>query len=130
MSHQLVEKCVKAFQPIQMASEAMSGEQYVTISQVVPLVHILMKTTAERAAQGCQVSDELNRQLAIHFAHFADPTHRFRWTAACYLDPRFKEHAFKQIANGRPSDACQQVVNRLKTELLTTMLWGNDRHTR
>ena len=111
----LVETSVKALEPFQMISVDMCGDKYVTISKVLPLVHILKSKTSKRANDfSCQVSLELNHWLHHYFPNIEE---QHIWAASCYLDPRFKSHAFSRPANPRASSQLDRVIDRIKGEI-------------
>ena len=102
----IIHLAINAFEPIQQVSEEMSGEKYATISSVIPLSRLL-KQEAKRLSATCVISAKILEYLNQYFNNTEES---YRLAAATFLDPRFKQYAFKDPRN---VDVC---INRLKTE--------------
>lgn len=107
---EVLESLQKALKPLQDFTDALSGEEYVTISYVRPVLH-LFKTSLLAHEEG---ESELCKSIKTHIAEYlnakyADPAASDLLDMASLVDPRFRDkyipsekiNAVKKHAAGR-----------------------------
>lgn len=99
---------IDALRPFEEATREVSTEKHVSVSKVIPLVSVLLRTASASDRQGSKLAAELSAQCH----------HRFRaietfygLAVSTYLDIRFKNLGFRDSANVEPVKA------RLITEM-------------
>lgn len=99
---------IDALRPFEEATREVSTEKHVSVSKVIPLVSVLLRTASASERQGSKLAAELSAQCH----------HRFRsietfygLAVSTYLDIRFKNLGFRDSANVEPVKA------RLITEM-------------
>lgn len=85
-----------ALRPFEEVTREISSEKHVSISKVIPLVTLLLRSAASHEAQGSKLAAVLSAQCQ----------HRFRsietfhgLSTSPYLDVRFKNFGFRDMAN-------------------------------
>lgn len=85
-----------ALKPFEEVTREISSEKHVSVSKVIPLVALLLRSTAAHEAQGSKLATVLSTQCQ----------HRFRGietfyglSTSTYLDIRFKKIGFRDTAN-------------------------------
>lgn len=104
----LISLSIDALRPFEEITREISSEKHVSVSKVIPLVSLLLKSAASNERQGNTLAAELSAQCQ----------RRFRGIETCYglavstyLDIRFKNLGFRDMANVEPVKA------RLITEM-------------
>ena len=104
----MVSLSLDALRPFEEVTREVSSEKHVSVSKVIPLVTLLLRSTASFEAKGSKLAAVLSAQCQ----------HRFRGIEAfyglsisTYLDTRFKNFGFRDMAN----------VEALKKRLITEM---------
>lgn len=85
-----------ALRPFEVVTREISSEKHVSVSKVIPLVALLLRSTASHETQGSKLAAVLSTQCQ----------HRFRGietfyglSTSTYLDIRFKNIGFRDMAN-------------------------------
>lgn len=97
----------KVLKPLANVTDALSGEKYVTISAVLPLLK-LMKGALEEDEEDSQVSKNLKRFIQEYLEEVHKSQPRKLLFKATLLDPRFKDHV--------PMDELRQAKQELSVE--------------
>uniref|UniRef100_A0A3Q2CC25 HAT C-terminal dimerisation domain-containing protein n=1 Tax=Cyprinodon variegatus TaxID=28743 RepID=A0A3Q2CC25_CYPVA len=99
---------LNALRPFEEVTKEISAEKHVSISKVVPLVSLLLRSLCASEQEGSKLAAELSAQCHRRFR----ATETFYGLAAStYLDIRFKNLAFRDSSNVEPVKA------RLVTEM-------------
>lgn len=112
----VLESVNQALQPLEEFTDALSGESYVSVSYVKPVLHLLKTSVlAEK-----QEDSELTRSIKIKILNYMickydDSATQELLDMACFMDPRFK-------ANYIHSDKVSHIKTRVMAEMQTTTL--------
>ena len=93
-------------QPFLQATENISGEKYVSISMIIPLTQLLLRSCS--AGPNIPLCQNLIQELNKRFSRIEQ---RYTMAVATLLDPRFKKIAFADTS------AVDQAVRRLQGEV-------------
>ena len=92
----MVSLSLDTLRPFEEVTREVSSEKHVSVSKVIPLVTLLLRSTASFEAKGSKLAAVLSAQCQ----------HRFRGIEAfyglsisTYLDTRFKNFGFRDMAN-------------------------------
>uniref|UniRef100_A0A671XLS4 HAT C-terminal dimerisation domain-containing protein n=1 Tax=Sparus aurata TaxID=8175 RepID=A0A671XLS4_SPAAU len=99
---------INALRPFEEATREISTEKHVLVSKVIPLVSLLLRTTATSERQGSKLAAELSVQCLRRFRAIETC---YGLAVSTYLDTRFKNLAFRDSTNVEPVKA------RLVTEM-------------
>nr|XP_020464748.1 zinc finger BED domain-containing protein 1-like [Monopterus albus] len=102
---------IDALRPFEEATRDISTEKHVSVSKVIPLVSLLLKSTANSERQGSKLAAELSAQCLRRFRAIET---FYGLAVSTYLDIRFKNLAFRDSSNVEPVKA------RLVTEMSQT----------
>ena len=89
------------------ATEDISGEEYVSISLIIPLTKMLLKVVS--SSPSVPLQPLLQREIQRRFSQIE---HRFTLAVSTLLDPQFKKLIFSDMA------AVDKIVRRLKEDVL------------
>jgi hypothetical protein len=92
------------------ATEDISGDKYISISLIIPLVKMLLKVVS--SGRDVPLPYLLQRELQRRFSQIE---HRFTLAIATLLDPRFKTLAFADTS------AVERVVRKIKEDILNKL---------
>lgn len=96
-----ISQAIEALKPFEEATREMSGEQYLTISKVIPLVCLLQKAATSAGQKGNTLASLLAMQCKRRFQNIE---HNHTLAASTFLDPRFKNMSFVTLEMLKPSN--------------------------
>lgn len=97
-----------ALRPFEEVTREISSEKHVSVSKVIPLVTLLLRSTASHEAQGSKLAAVLSAQCQHSFKGIETFS---GLSTSTYLDTRFKNFGFRDMAN----------VDTVKKRLLAEM---------
>lgn len=99
---------IEALKPFEEVTREISTEKHVSVSKVMPLVSLLLRSTASNDCQGSNLAAELSAQCQRRFRGIET---FYGLAVSTYLDPRFKNLGFRDMAN------VESLKGRLITEI-------------
>ncbi|XP_038163162.1 E3 SUMO-protein ligase ZBED1-like [Cyprinodon tularosa] len=109
---EVLESIHKALHPLQEFTDALSGEEYVSISYLKPVLHLLSTSVLAENQEDTDLTRSIKtKALAYLTDKYSDPSIQELLDVASFLDPRFKT---KYIA----ADNIPTIKTRLKTEIM------------
>ena len=123
-----IKQIVSVLKSFEKATREMSSESFVSLSKIIPLVHLLQgslggtATLAGNQSQSPEVrlKAELKRQLKRRFSQ-VESHHTL--SASTILDPRFKKIAFSS------ADSAERTIERISGEVCNVILNDTDEST-
>ena len=106
---ELMQDAVGLLASFKSVTTEVSGEAYVSLSKVIPLVRSLQKLTISSTSKS-QLRDKLIANIAYRFGT-VENNHLL--AASTFLDPRFKQIAFTQISAA--NDCEKRLLNEMGT---------------
>ena len=108
----VLESVNKAIQPLQEFTDALSGESYVSVSYVKPVLH-LMKTELLAETEGDSQLTETIREKILDYMNtkFDDEDTQDLLDMASFVDPRFK---ITYISSEKVADIKARVLSEMK----------------
>ena len=104
-----VKMVVKALGPFDVVVQELCGENFTTLSKVLPLVYSLQDYYLSLQTEECNpLISELLNQLERHFPCLEE---KYEFAVSTFLDPRFKKFAFRS----------QEIMQGLETQLIRQM---------
>lgn len=87
----VLESINNALSPLQEFTDALSGEDYVSVSYLKPVLHLLRTATLTESDQDTDLTKEI-KSRALHYIEdkYNDPVTQELLDIASFLDPRFK----------------------------------------
>ncbi|XP_061585714.1 E3 SUMO-protein ligase ZBED1-like [Cololabis saira] len=108
----VLESIHKALHPLLDFTDALSGEEYVSISYLKPVLHLLATSILAEDQEDTDLTRSIkNKVLAYLNEKYKDPIIQELLDVASFLDPRFKTRYIT-------ADNIPTVKTRLKTEML------------
>uniref|UniRef100_A0A3Q3QX58 HAT C-terminal dimerisation domain-containing protein n=1 Tax=Monopterus albus TaxID=43700 RepID=A0A3Q3QX58_MONAL len=99
---------IEALKPFEEVTREISNEKHVSVSKVIPLVSLLLRSTASYECQGSKIAAELSAQCQRRFRGIET---FYGLAVSTYLDARFKNLGFRDMAN------VESLKGRLITEI-------------
>uniref|UniRef100_A0A1X7V992 Uncharacterized protein n=1 Tax=Amphimedon queenslandica TaxID=400682 RepID=A0A1X7V992_AMPQE len=99
-----------ALSPLVEFTDVMSGEQYVTISAVLPIVNLLKTSDLKESSSDKALTNELHLNIITDLSNRNqedDVLHLLE--VACFLDPRFKDKFISSIEHTTEIMVCNVV---------------------
>ena len=120
---EVLESIHKALHPLLEFTDALSGEEYVSISYLNPVLHFFA-TSVLAEAEDTDLTKSIKTKVQAYLSNKnGDPNIQELLDVACFLDPRFK---IQYIS----ADNIPAIKTRLKTEMVDlaqrTYHWVND----
>ncbi len=104
----MISLSIDALRPFEEVTREISTEKHVSVSKVIPLVALLLRSTATYQCQGSKLAAELSAQCQRRFRGIET---FYGLAVSTYLDIRFKNLGFRDMTNVEP------VKGRLITEI-------------
>ncbi|XP_071056773.1 E3 SUMO-protein ligase ZBED1-like [Onthophagus taurus] len=106
---QEIEEVTRLLQPLEVATKELCGENYVTDSKIIPMIHCLSKKISEMSSS-LQIAKDLQKSLTLEINQRFGNVEEIRLMAvSTILDPRFKKIHFQNLT------ACSTAVEHLET---------------
>ncbi|XP_057689438.1 E3 SUMO-protein ligase ZBED1-like [Corythoichthys intestinalis] len=110
----VLEAISKALAPLVEFTDALSGEEYVTISSVKPVLHILRSRVLAKEEEDVALTKQLKSDILAYLEEkFSAPTTTELLDIACFVDPRFKNSYIS-------ADRVPAIQEKMKTEMEST----------
>lgn len=106
----------KTLNPLMEFTDALSGEEYVSMSYVKPVLHLLNNTVLPLADDDTDLTNDMKRAILKYFNEkYSDPATDDLLDMASFVDPRFRVHHDKSSCrnSGTARDtscACHRVT--------------------
>ncbi len=92
----MISHSADALRPFEEVPKEVSTEKHVSVSKVIPLVSLLLRSTASYECQGSKIAAELSAQCLRRFRCIET---FYGLAVSTYLDTRFKNLGFRDVAN-------------------------------
>ncbi|KAK0141185.1 Zinc finger BED domain-containing protein 1 [Merluccius polli] len=86
----------KALHPFQELTDALSGEEYVSVSYLKPVLHLLRTKTLVEEPKDVEFTKPIKFRALHYLDEYSDPDTQELLDAASFLDPRVKMHYISQ----------------------------------
>lgn len=107
----MLEAVSKALAPLMEFTDALSGEEYVTIPSVKPVLHILHSRVLAEEEDDVELTKAIKSDILAYLDEkFSDPTTEELLNTAGFVDPRFK-------ASYISADRVPAIQEKMKTEM-------------
>ncbi|XP_045076134.1 E3 SUMO-protein ligase ZBED1-like [Coregonus clupeaformis] len=108
----VLESIHKALHPLLEFTDALSGEEYVSISYLKPVLHLFATSVLAEDAEDTDLTKSIKTKVLAYLNNkYGDPNIQELLDVACFLDPRFK---IQYIS----TDNIPAIKTRLKTEIV------------
>uniref|UniRef100_A0A9J8ALC4 BED-type domain-containing protein n=1 Tax=Cyprinus carpio carpio TaxID=630221 RepID=A0A9J8ALC4_CYPCA len=108
----VLESIHKALHPLLEFTDALSGEEYVSISYLKPVLHLFATSVLAEDAEDTDLTKSIKTKVLAYLNNkYGDPNIQELLDVACFLDPRFK---IQYIS----TDNIPAIKTRLKTEMV------------
>ncbi|XP_041654994.1 scavenger receptor cysteine-rich type 1 protein M130-like [Cheilinus undulatus] len=109
---QVLETITEALKPLQDFTDALSGEEYVSVSYVKPVLHLLNSDILKPKEDKAGLSEDIKKKVLDYLNEkYSDPGTDELLTVATFLDPRFK-------ASYKTDEKLEEVKKRAATEIV------------
>ncbi|KAK0151882.1 Zinc finger BED domain-containing protein 4 [Merluccius polli] len=109
---QVLESIHKALHPLLDFTDALSGEEYVSISYLKPVLHLLATSVLAEDQEDTDLTTSIKTKVLAYLKDkYSDPSIQELLDVASFLDPRFKTQYIT-------ADNIPTIKTRLKTEML------------
>jgi len=89
-----MESIHKALHPLLEFTDALSGEEYVSISYLKPVLHLFATSVLAEDAEDTDLTKSIKTKVLAYLNDkYGDPNIQELLDVACFLDPRFKKHS-------------------------------------
>ncbi|XP_061608235.1 E3 SUMO-protein ligase ZBED1-like [Phyllopteryx taeniolatus] len=115
---EVLEAVNKVLSPLQDFTDALSGEQYVSVSYLKPVLSLFNTSIFAEEESDTQLTKDLKRNiLGDLIEHYSDPVTRDLLEIASLLDPRFRNKYIDEEKVDRVlSRAVEEIVSLIKTQ--------------
>ncbi|XP_034446787.1 uncharacterized protein LOC117764819 [Hippoglossus hippoglossus] len=108
----VLESIHKALHPLLEFTDALSGEEYVSISYLKPVLHLFATSVLAEDAEDTDLTKSIKTKVLAYLNNkYGDPNIQELLDVACFLDPRFKTQFIS-------TDNIPAIKTRLKTEMV------------
>ncbi|XP_051806757.1 zinc finger BED domain-containing protein 4-like isoform X4 [Acanthochromis polyacanthus] len=88
----VLESINSALKPLQEFTDILSGEEYVSVSYLKPVLHLLKSTTLAAKEEDTDLTKTIKSKIIAYLEkHYSDPATRELLDVASLLNPRFKK---------------------------------------
>ncbi|XP_041849218.1 E3 SUMO-protein ligase ZBED1-like [Melanotaenia boesemani] len=88
---EVLESINKAIGPLQEFTDALSGEAYVSVSYLKPVLHLLRTSTLTRSDEDTDLTKEIKSRALVYIEDkYSNPATQELMDMTSFLDPRFK----------------------------------------
>ncbi|XP_052413836.1 E3 SUMO-protein ligase ZBED1-like [Carassius gibelio] len=108
---EVLESVNKALKPLQDFTDALSGEEYVSISYLLPVLRLLNTQTLAADEEDTELTCSIKTKVLGYMeAKYEDPATQTLLNIATFLDPRFKKDYI-------PKEQREEISLRIKSEM-------------
>lgn len=113
---EVLESVNKAVKPLQDFTDALSGEAYVSVSYIKPVLHLFKTNLLQPEEEDIELTKTIKRNIMQYFDDkYSDPVKNELLDMSSLMDPRFRTTYID-------SDKVEQVKERAVTELMSLSL--------
>lgn len=120
----ILESVNKALKPLQVFTDVLSGEGYVSISFVKPAIHLLNTVHLAEEEGDSELTKTIKEKVLEYMnTKFDDPKTQELLDVACFVDPRFKAN---YISSEDVADIKARVMSEMKAaaqKVIDTRAW-------
>lgn len=111
----VLESINQALQPLQEFTDALSGERYVSVSYVKPVLHLMNTSILAAKEEDSDLTKSIKMKILEYMnTKYDNPATQELLDMTCFMDPRFK-------ANYISSDKVSDIRARVKSEIEATV---------